>query len=515
MKRRKVLSLGLVILISVMAIGCTVSTNTGTGKREVRVDMSDEKSTFIQKSVGLYEAEDAHLLGNVKAASSPAKQEYSGTGYIEGFTEDSDACVFKITITEEGFYDLNFRGASMGGEKYNNVSLDGQYLASVCVEEEDFTDSCINRVYMTAGDHEVCISKQWGWILLDYLEVLTAEPLDSSIYEVTANLSNPNSSDITKRLYSYLCDIYGMKFLSGQYCDTGQYGKEFQIIKKNTNKTPAVLGLDFIEYTPSRVEKGSVGQATEYAIDFWKKGGIVTICWHWNAPTKYLTGQWYSGFYKDYTNIDLKKIMDGEDKEGYQLLIKDIDAIAKQLLILQNENVPVLWRPLHEASGGWFWWGAFGPEAYKKLYLLLYDRLTNEYGLNNLIWVWNGQDPDWYPGDEYVDIIGEDIYPGERVYTSHTSAFLNAAKNYSKEKKIVHLTENGCLFDPDLARRDGAMWGMWCTWQGEFMAKNSAIYALSEQYTEKSMLLKVYEDKDVITLEDLPDFSTYEIRSVR
>ena len=103
--------------------------------------------------------------------------------------------------------------------------------------------------------------------------------------------------------------------------------------------------------------------------------------------------------------------MNGEDEEGYELLMKDIDAIAQQLLILQEADVPILWRPLHEASGGWFWWGASGAEAYKQLYILLYDKLTNEYGLNNLIWLWNGQDADWYPGDEYVD--GDEL--GKRI----------------------------------------------------------------------------------------------------
>ena len=77
---------------------------------------------------------------------------------------------------------------------------------------------------------------------------------------------------------------------------------------------------------------------------------------------------------------------------------------------------------------------------------------------------------------------------------------------------MVYLTENGCLFDPDLARRDGAMWGMWCTWSGEFVARDTSLFQLSEQYTEESMLKKVYEDEDVITLEDLPDLKTYKIR---
>ena len=53
------------------------------------------------------------------------------------------------------------------------------------------------------------------------------------------------------------------------------------------------------------------------------------------------------------------------------------------------------------------------------------------YGCNNLIWVWNGQAADWYPGDEYVDIIGEDIYPGERVYAPQTAKFKEAAEAYS------------------------------------------------------------------------------------
>lgn len=495
-KGDKILRMGLVFMLGTMAAGC--------GEKET------VEKEFVPEVIGVYQAEDAEKNGNVQMASTV--KGYSGNGYVEGFKEDTDNCVFTISIPETGFYDLNFVSASSGGEKHNYIFVDGEQMGTVEVESSSFSDSVLKRVYMEAGEHEVSISKYWGWISLDCLKISESEPISESIYEVKAGLCNPNASEEAKRLYSYLLDIYGEKFLSGQYCDTGQFGKEFQVVKKETGKTPAVLGLDFIEYTPSRVENGSSSQATTYAIDFWQDGGIVTFCWHWNAPSKYLTDVWYSGFRAEATNIDLAKIMNGQDEEGYDLLMKDIDAIAEQLLILQDAGVPILWRPLHEASGGWFWWGAAGPEAYKELYILLYDRLTNEYGLNNLIWLWNGQDAEWYPGDEYVDIIGEDIYPGEKVYTSQAASYLNAATNYSTETKMVYMSENGCLFDPDLARRDGAMWGMWCTWQGEFVAKDIAVHTLSEQYTERSMLQKVYEDEDVITLEDLPDLTTYKIR---
>lgn len=467
-----------------------------------------ETTEFVPEIAGVYEAEDAEFTGNVKADKE--KPGYSGTGYAAGFSADDDACEFSIDIKENGFYDLVFTTASNGGYKENYVFVDGESVGNIASENSSFTDTAVNRVYLETGTHEILVQKYWGWIMLDKLTVQTSKPIDESIYNVSAELVNKNATESAKRLMSYLTDIYGEKILSGQYCDTGQFGKECAVVNKVTGKYPAVLGLDFIEYSPSRVENGSTSKATDYAKNFWENGGIVTFCWHWNAPSKYLTGEWWSGFRTESTNINLAKIMNGEDEEGYELLMKDIDAIAQQLLILQEADVPILWRPLHEASGGWFWWGASGAEAYKQLYILLYDKLTNEYGLNNLIWLWNGQDADWYPGDEYVDIIGEDIYPGEHVYTSQVNKFLEAV-DYTRGKMVV-MSENGCVFDPELAKRDGAMWGLFCTWGTEFVAKNTSIYSYSEQYTEKDMLKKAYDSDIVLTLDELPDLKEYPIK---
>lgn len=499
----------LLSVASVLMAGCTnILEKSGSGEKNT------EKEAFVPEVILTYEAEEAVFSGNVAVPGtlSISKTGYTGSGYVEGFETDEDTCTFSVTIPKTDFYDLDFLSASMGGEKYNYVTIDGEEMGTVYTDQEQFSSSVLTHVYLEEGEHTVVFRKYWGWVSLDKLVITTAEPIDASIYNVTAKLSNAESSEETQRLYSYLCDIYGTKFLSGQTCDQGPFGKEVQVIKKETGKMPAVLAMDFMDYSPSRVEHGTEGHTTEYAISYWEQGGIVAFHWHWTPPTKYITGDWGGSFYTEKTNIDLAKIMNGEDEEGYELLMSDMDVIAEQLAILKEKKIPVLFRPLHEASGGWFWWGASGPEAYKKLYIAMYEKFTKEYGLNNLIWVWNGQDADWYPGDEYVDIIGEDIYPGEHVYTSQADAYFNAAENYSQETKLVYLTENGCLFDPDLARRDGAMWGMWCTWQGDFVVKSMAITALSEQYTEESMLKKVYADEDVITLSDLPDLTTYPIR---
>jgi len=124
----------------------------------------------------------------------------------------------------------------------------------------------------------------------------------------------------------------------------------------------------------------------------------------------------------------------------YDVVQQDLKRISEYLLLLQQEDIPVLWRPLHEASGGWFWWGT-DATAYKQLWQMMFNYFQAA-GLNNLIWVWTSQegtDTDWYPGDAYVDIIGCDIY-GNGV-DDCKKYFKAAQENFSG--KMVTLSECG------------------------------------------------------------------------
>ena len=461
---------------------------------------TDDKPLNFSKT---YEAENGKLSNDMSVISGGNA---SGGKSVGKFVNDRSYCQIKINVPSDGIYDIVIRSMGIGGPKENDIYTDGKKVGTFTSENNKFSDYTVSAVSLTKGDHNIRIIKSWGWIELDKITVKTGAKISNSTYNVTSSLVNKNSTASTKKLYSFLKDSYGKYVITGQQCDGGINGNEFKAIKNLTGDYPALLGLDMMDYTPSRTAFGTSSPAVEKAIEFANKGGIVTFCWHWNAPTEYLNSTanspdgWWGGFYTQSSKFDIAKVMNGQDAKGKKLLDRDIKEIAKQLKRLEKAGVPVIWRPLHEGSGGWFWWGAKGSDAYKKLWKYLYKELTNTYGCNNLIWVYNGQSADWYPGDEYVDIVGEDIYPGNHVYDPQVSRFKQAI-NYGSKTKITALTENGCIFDIDSAVSINALWSWFMTWGGEFTVNGSNY---SEKYTEKSVIKKMYASKYSLTLGSLP-----------
>ncbi len=482
----------------------TEATTSATTTTAVTTELKNDNAPVSEM---VYEAEDAKLSDSLSITESSS---FSGGKAVENFGNDADYVAFAIEIPADGMYDITFVSSGIGSYKENNVIIDGTPVGVFKSENEKLTESVLPSISLSKGSHKIKITKSWGWIRLDCMKINKAEGISDEIYNVGDKLINKNANEVTKSLFRYLSDSYGKYVLSGQVCDDGYYGKEFTAIYNETGKRPAILGLDMMDYTPSRTALGARSHAVEKAVEFGDMGGIVTFCWHWNAPTEYLregkdnengNPRWWGGFYTRNSTFDVAKVMNGEDPDGKAAIDRDIEEIAKQLKRLDNAGIPVLWRPLHEASGGWFWWGAKGPEAYKKLWIYLYEELTYKYECNNLIWVFNAQSSDWYPGDEYVDIVGEDIYPGNHVYAPQTAKFKEAA-SYSGSNKIVALTENGCIFDIDQAVATNTLWAWFCTWGGEFAAHGTTY---SEAFTEKEILKKAYDSEYVISFDELPD----------
>ena len=456
------------------------------------------------------EAESGKLEGNAKANDFP---DASGGAYVNGVNVEGDALTMTADIEYSGFYDMNF--LTMGSEgRVNNVLVDGMKVGDITTNSPaEFGDTLLSYIYLDKGTHEITITPSWGYVDIDCL-ILTAAatPITEDTYKVEPTLVNPNADENTKRLYKFLCDIYGKYSLAGQYADEGRASSEYEKITAKTGKTFAVLGLDMGNYSLGSKAHGAESKTVEYAYDWYKNaGGIVQLCWHWTTPEDYAVNAgdqpWYSSFYKEGSKLDLDKIMNGEDDAAYQLLMDDIDNMANELARLRDAGVPVLWRPLHGAAGGWFWWGSCEPESYKKLWNVMYDKMTNEHNLTNLIWVWNGQDPAWYPGDETVDINGWDIYAGNHVDSSQSGRFDDMATNYGTKTKLIALTENGCVMDPDKVFNDNARWLFWGTWSDPFTMKLGVV--INDEYTTVELLTKAYNHERVLTLDELPDLQNY------
>ena len=124
-----------------------------------------------------------------------------------------------------------------------------------------------------------------------------------------------------------------------------------------------------------------------------------------------------------------------------KVFTSDMAAVAGYLKLLKDAGIPVLWRPFHEAAGKWFWWGK-DAASHKAMWIAMFNYFKAQ-GLDNLIWVWTTEtgDEDWYPGDQYVDIIGRDIYSKD----AETCASQYAAISATYGNKIVALSECGTV----------------------------------------------------------------------
>jgi mannan endo-1,4-beta-mannosidase len=196
--------------------------------------------------------------------------------------------------------------------------------------------------------------------------------------------------------------------------------------------------------------------------------------------------RWYKGFNTNATTFDVAKAMADPNSEDYKLLIADIDAIAQQLRKFDDAHVPILWRPLHEAEGRWFWWGAKGPEPFKQLWRTMFHRLSQHHGLHNLVWVFTGgPEHDWYPGDAYVDIVGVDSYPSD-VRDPLSGLWDDLLHQYAGQK-LIALTEFGGVPDIERMRRYGVYWAYFTSWTGNQGARGMSLESLKRIYTSSGV----------------------------
>ena len=240
---------------------------------------------------------------------------------------------------------------------------------------------------------------------------------------------------------------------------------------------------------------------TEDILKSLQEGGLIIGGHDYTAVAVYLESNGTAldpnkdyAFYKADTEFDAANATVEGTWEN-KVFTEDLKNAAAYLKLLRDADIPVLWRPFHEAAGGWFWWGK-DAASFKSLWIAMFNYFKTE-GLDNLIWVWTteGNDSDWYPGDQYVDIVGRDVYNKETA--DCVSEYTSIAGNYGN--KIVSLSECGTVGLISEQWASGARWSWFMPWYDGTNEDGSPVVHADEAWWKDAM-----SQEFVVSREELP-----------
>ncbi|MBW8886609.1 MAG: hypothetical protein JF616_02525 [Fibrobacteres bacterium] len=347
-----------------------------------------------------------------------------------------------------------------------------------------------------------------------------------------ANALLDDSADArTRQVWEYLQAQYGKKMLTGCWTES-QYGGA-QAFHACTNEWPAIFGQDMNSWYQSRTDKlwsdtwaGNIAQFKTA----WGRREIIQVNWHWqNVAHKDAKGAYTDDAWSELTDKEWSDIVT-PGTATYDAMIEDVDYHVVNFLkklVDATGPIPILFRPLHEIDGGWFWWTCKSdPAKTAKLYGIVQDRIIKYHHMHNLIWIYNpgvlcdgGSWPPYeaseyprrkafYVGDARCDLVGIDLYDWDWI---NKGTYAPDGKDYGKtyrdawklmqavtNTKMIALSECQGFPDPAKSFTDStfAPWLYALPWYSD-EANGVACTVLSRRVGSAYML----------NAGDLPDFS--------
>lgn len=227
-------------------------------------------------------------------------------------------------------------------------------------------------------------------------------------------------------------------------------------IKTMTGEHPAVVGHDL-----GHLELNKEKNLDDVPFDDIKKtiqtvysfGGINTISWHPNNPLDLSKTTW------DKVDNTIPRILNNKkDLKSYKTILKKLATFFKGLKGANGERIPVIFRPYHEHTGSWFWWGSSHctPDEYKEFWRMTVDYMIKKKKVHNLIYAYSTDNfrneehyLERYPGDAYVDLLGFDTYHrnaplSDSSFMANAKRMVGTIKKLGIEKnKLFAITETG------------------------------------------------------------------------
>lgn len=462
------------------------------------VPLSVQKVT-MQEYSEKQEAEELEFSGDLKVVSG--MEGYSGSGYLTGFDKNKEnKAEATFTLPSSQHYDITI-SVSADKEVTNTLMMNGKKLGDFQITQPGkFIRVTFSGIYLPEGSVVLSLAEKDGGVNLDYYEITNFSELYDLKYDEKDDLCDAEASDAAKALMAELKSNYGKKIYTGQYASSPE-NLELETIYHMTGKYPAIR-FGVLDAATAEAE---VKASAEWA----ERGGIVGLMWYWESPSaKKSVFQKESDFSLktamttvDIANMSLEDIRLLEESKEISpeclAIVEDLDAMAETLKPLADADIAVLWRPLHEAGGNWFWWGSNGPEAYKWLWNLMYTRMTQYHGIHNLIWMWNGQDEKYLVNAGQYDIASLDIYASKDAdYGSRYQEFV-VLNRLTQGKKLLALSETSSLLNLNEVFRDNSIWSFSGLWYGEYLMDENGKF--SGTYFSSKTLADFYNSEAVIT----------------
>lgn len=527
---KRFLKLISITLTAIMLLGgCQkIANESGTSSAEESSSATSDSATSTPEETGdNFRPEEqtisrrsftARLEAEKAATDGIARNMWGGLydsdddGYV---SLDRDQYITQIaSVNTSQFYRIVLKARSKTGASITlriGDTEEGAYYIPKDTETNKFGLYAIDNLYIPVGMNALKFNVASGLADIDCVIIEDTDRVSSTAYAVGGVCVTPKPSAKTLELLQTLTLKYGDAVFAAQNVSCGS-NAEIDAVYVETLRFPAIRTSELALATEDDIRSVSVMKdELELAKQWSADGGIVSYIWHWYSPNEESGTAPHS--------FDLVSALEGVDPSELALLdkdtiqvqidngllpqsaaslIDDLDKLAETLKQFADADIPLIFEPIPDGDSGMFWWGG-DAESYKSLWILTFDRLTKYNELNNLIWVWNNSDLDLYPGDSYVDIIGQSFYA--LTNSSLAGRFGAIAEDTRTGRKPIAITACATLPSIDKLFRDNAMWLWAAPDSGGYIIDNAG--RLSEAYTKKSALRVFYNNDKVITLDEL------------
>lgn len=423
----------------------------------------------------------------------PTTQYYKLTIYMCAFDMGLDVIIGgkKVTVQEGGY------------ETFDGVSKGIIYASDVT----RFMGFSLDGIYLKKGDNVITLQSVYGLVYMDKVKLESGRSVSNSFYTMSNSLINPNADINTVKTMNFFSEVYGKKTLSGQRVTPGT-NAEIKAVYDLTGRLPAIRVGDLSCAQEGSPYYDSEGKDLQLAKEWAAQGGIVSYGWTWYSPSDsshYLSTISDFDFSRANTDTDISEASietierlygNGEiSAECYRLLL-ELDKIAAVLGELRDSGVTVLFSPLADAGKGGYWWSE-SSESYLWLWRTMVNRFNGYYGLTNIIWVWNGGSAEFFPGDKYVDIVGENVF--NTTGDSGNMRFMGTV--HYNSARAVAMTNCLQIPDPDILAQDNARWLWFSLGGGDCLIDSNG--KLTGKYSKNDVIEKAYNHEGIITLDEL------------